>query len=134
MARGPRTLLLVALLLLTVAVAVNYERNLRADLAARPFGGYEDAEIALLLDAYRGEVETRTGRVAARPGDAVVGGSSFQDHVRAFEEARRRNDAWREELGELGAREAMVRALQAEQRERAASERTLEFLRRLFTV
>jgi hypothetical protein len=116
------------LLLLVLAVAVgggawNYHRNWQAEQAMpRPYRGYDDAELAALIDAYEQEASALGARAAsARRPEAQPAreGTLLGERVEAFEQARQAGERWRRLQGEAGRHEGVLEDLRAEQTLRA---------------
>ncbi|MDX1649588.1 MAG: hypothetical protein R3263_07020, partial [Myxococcota bacterium] len=107
--RGSALPLLLAVLVLAMgAGAWNYHRNWQAEQATpRPYRGYDDAELAALIDASEPEaaaLEARAGRMpggrAEAPSNALLG-----DRVAAFNAPRRAGEARRRVQAEAGRHE-----------------------------
>jgi len=123
-----------ALLLgLSSVAAFNYERNLRAEAAQRPYHVYGDRDLDRLIGAYREEVEhAQAKHRSARAGAAGPGrGGRFDERVHDFERAQRAGTRQRDALGELAEREAMLRDLENERHARRGGSDLVRFLRRL---
>jgi hypothetical protein len=130
------------LLALVVAIAGagawNYHRNVSAEARAfRPYRGLGDAELAQLADAYRSEAKQLDQRYQA----ARTHRSSAQDRgllgeqVDEFERVQRASAGIRKIGAALSEREAALRDLEAEQKQRELERNRLAtFLRRLLTL
>jgi hypothetical protein len=129
--------LFALLLVLATAAASNYERNLRAERAARPYHVYADRDLDRLIAAYREEVaehaeKHRAARSASR---GARQGARLDERVRDFERAHRAGRRERGAAGELAEREAVLRDLEAEKRARAGDGPELgRFVRRLVAI
>ena len=135
--RGEVALLFALLLVLSAAAAFNYERNLRAERATRPYHVYNDRDLDRLIAGYREEVadwqaKHRSARgAAAGPGR----GARLDERVRDFERAHRAGTRERGSAAELAEREAVLRDLEAEKTARASDGPELgRFLRRLVAI
>ncbi len=135
--RGELALLFALCLALSTITGWNYERNLRAERAARPYHVYDDRELERLIAAYRQEVEARELKHRSARGAPVAPGTGgrFDERVRDFERAQRSGTRQREAAGELAEGEAVLRDLEAEKRARAEDGPELgRFLRRLVAI
>ena len=105
--RGEVALLFALLLVLSTAAAFNYERNLRAERATRPYHVYNDRDLDRLIAGYREELADWQAKHRSARGAAA----------------------------ELAEREALLRDLEAEKRARASDGPELgRFLRRLVAI
>lgn len=138
MSVGRRELVVLFALLLALGsvAAFNYERNLRAESAERPYHVYGDRDLDRLIAAYREEVEhSKAKHRSARAGGGGPGrGQAFDERVRDFERAQRAGTRQRDALGELAEREAMLRDLENEKRARRGGSDLALFLRRLVAL
>jgi hypothetical protein len=138
MSFGRRELVVLFALLLALSsvAALNYERNVRAENAERPYHVYGDRDLDRLIAAYREEVErSKSKHRSAREGAAGPGrGQAFDERVRDFERAQRAGTRQRDALGDLAEREAMLRDLENEKRARRGGGDLALFLRRLVAL
>ena len=137
---GVAILILALLVALGAAGEYNYQRNKAAGEkdAPRPYGGYSDAEIAALIDAYEREVEALESRYgAAKSRDFESrGGGLIDEQIEAFERAQRAGVSTRSMGGEVAQQEAVLRELRREQSLRGGGglDSLKVHLRRMFTI
>jgi hypothetical protein len=122
--RGSALPLLLAVLALAVgAGGWNYHRNWKAEQAVpRPYRGYDDQELATLIEAYQDEataLEARAARATGSGSAAPRGGALLGERIEAFDRARRAGEAQRRIQADAGRHDAVLEALQEEQALRA---------------
>ena len=114
--------LLVLLLILCAGLGWNYKRNADVENAEpRPYRGYSDTDLAVLMDAYGGEVERHTRTLEAAGGADVVvqGRARLGDQVREFERVQKVHDQRRSLKGNVAENEASRNQIELELRKRA---------------
>jgi hypothetical protein len=134
---GRTKLLVAALVFLGVAGATNYHRNVsREAQQLRPFRGYADADLDTMLEAYRTDADSLSGRyVATQQGrTALRGGGLIDQQIDQFERIQQRREVIREAGAQLSMREADIQQIEKEKKLRAAERnRFMLILRRLTT-
>ena len=117
-------------MLLTIVVlgtlgVLNYRRNepLDAELQNRPYKGLSDADVELLIEAYRtqkGQIERKLERVAGRedPMDRYAP-ADLAGKLQGFDRAQKNASRWREVHGEVLEQEVELERLAHEQSIRA---------------
>jgi hypothetical protein len=136
---GGGLVLVVLLLALGVGGAWNYRRNLDAEAAEkpRPYRTLDDAEIAQLIEAYRGEIADWEARAAGARGRSggVREGAHLDDRIREFERLQSAGMKERAVGDALVTRRIELERLEEEQRLRSGSEDVIALhLRRLLTL
>lgn len=130
-------LLLALLVLLGGGGAWNYHRNLQAERAEpRPYRGYDDAELASLIEAYEQESDALRGRAerVERPQATASEGALVGERVEVFERARQAGEAERRLRRDAQGHESVLEALREERARRDARATGLALhLRRLTT-
>jgi hypothetical protein len=119
---GSKGLAFLAVLLMA-AGGWNYKRNADIENAKpRPYRGYSDVDLAVLMDAYGGEVErhSRTLEAVGRDDVVVQGRARLRDQVREFERVQKVHDQRRSLKGNVAENEASRSQIKLELQKRAA--------------
>lgn len=131
-------LLAVLLLLLVVAGAWNFYRNLAAERAVhRPFQSYADTDLEVLTAALQVDSRAQATRyeVAANQRSLVGKKGYFDEQVAEFERVQRVGDTKRRAQRDLAGSRVTLRLLEEERGYRVREEKPVSvFLERLLTL
>ena len=136
--RATLRVLLLVLVGLVGGGAYNYQRNLKAEQereAKRPLHGYAKADLEKLAAAYRAEIAKLEARYQAAKGGrtGVRNHELLGEQVNEFERVAKESDAVREVGAVVSEREAALKDVENELRQRTDADPMQVFLRRLLT-
>jgi len=129
---------LLLLAVLAAAGAWNYHKNLAAEQHEyRPYRGYTDADLALMLEAYetRHDKDSKRYEQASSNRFSAEGKAYFDEQVKEFERVQGSTAAKRGARLALAESQTSLKLLEAEQRQRRRERDRLKlFLKRLLTI